>query len=116
MSEGIRVEVPEPASGQDWGPEFELPWGGKAQVRPSKGRDFRLAQMAAGEPFDSGKYDNALTARLTRIDGKQATFEQIEALAGADFLTLKLKVSEASVPPKPPEAPAAHSSSSTTSS
>lgn len=119
MAEGIRIEVPDGAAttGEAWGPEFALPWGGKAQVRRSKGKDFRLAQMAIGEPFDAGKYDNALTARLCRINGKQATIEQIEALEGADFLTLKLKASEASVPPKPAAAtlPAADDSTSSSS-
>ncbi|MGH7102896.1 MAG: hypothetical protein ACREFJ_10920 [Acetobacteraceae bacterium] len=114
---GIRIEVPEGTpEPEGWGPEFDLPWGGRAQVRPSKGRDFRLAQMGAGEPFDEGRYDNALTARLSRLDGKQATFEQIEALAGADFLGLKFRVQEASSPPPRPAGEGNASSSSPTSS
>ncbi|MGH7106205.1 MAG: hypothetical protein ACREFT_06825 [Acetobacteraceae bacterium] len=117
MAEGITIEVPVGApEAECWGPEFDLPWGGKAQVRPSKGRDFRLAQMASGEPFDEGRYDNALTARLSRLGGKQATFEQIEALAGADFLVLKFRVQEASSPPRRPAGEGNASSSSPTSS
>lgn len=117
MSGGITVEVPESAlDAEGWGPEFELPWGAKAQVRPSRGKDFRLAQMAAGEPFDASKFDNALTARLSRIGGTQATLEQIEALQGADFLVLKAKVQEASSPPPKPAGEGNASSGSPTSS
>lgn len=106
---GIKIEIPDTAIGGGWGEELTLPSGIKARVRRGKGRDLRMAQMACGEPFDMGKLDNAMTARLSFLDGKPATFEQIEDLDIVDFVALKEAVVEAN---KSPSAPAGEDNAS----
>ena len=103
MTEGIRIEVPEAPAAAGFGEEFTLPVSGlKARVRRGKGRDLRMAQMAAGDGNDNGKLDNAVTARLAIIDGKLATFEQVEDLDLADFIALKAMVAAANTVPSAP--------------
>lgn len=90
MSGGITVEVPDGAAEDE--PPFDLPSGAKASMRRGKGRDVRLAMMAVGQPFDSGKYLFAMIARRTKVDGKQLTLEAIDDMEEADVERLMEEV------------------------
>ncbi len=83
MSDGLRVEVPDAPQPADER-EFELPSGRKGVMRRAKGKDIRLAMMAVGQPFDSGKYLFAMIARRTKIDGKQLALEQLDEMDEED--------------------------------
>lgn len=98
---GVKIEVPETAATEEWGDEFTLPSGAKAQVRPGKGRDVRMAMLSAGQPYDPWKFQFALTARRSRVGGKQMTAEGMDELSDTDALALIGKVNEADPTPAP---------------
>jgi len=90
---GIKIEIPDTAAA----PVEEirtvpLPSGAVATIRPGKGKDIRLALMAVGTPFDTGRYRFALLARKVKIDGKQLTMEEVDELPEGDVETLMVEV------------------------
>lgn len=103
MSEGIRIEVPDAAPADVWGPEVALPSGAKVRFRRGKGKDVRLALAAVGQPFDGTRYLYALIARTTLIDGKPVTMEGVDDLDADDVE----KLLEEARKGRPPVAPAA---------
>lgn len=98
MEEGIRVTV-DVAEGIGAAREVQLPSGSHATIRCGNGRDLRLAQMAAGEPFDDARFEYALIARLTMLDGRKIKMEEVDELPIGDVLVLQREVSAANFPP-----------------
>lgn len=87
-SMGIKLEVPESITAEEFGPELELPSGRKARQRPGKGRDVRMAMLAVGQPFDQYRYTFAMIARRTLVDGKPITAESLDEMSEADVMVL----------------------------
>lgn len=100
---GITIEIPDAAvAPAEEVRTVPLPSGATATIRPGKGRDIRLALMAVGTPFDSGRYRFALMARKIKIDGRQLTLEAMDELPEDDVETLMVEVSGPSPSPKAP--------------
>ena len=68
--------------------EFELPSGKKVQMRKGKGRDLRLALMAAGPRADQYRIMLALIMQLSLVDGKKVPFELTDEWDMEDVLEL----------------------------
>ena len=74
--------------------KFELPSGKECILRGGKGRDVRLAMMAAGTKADPYRLSMALLAQLITVDGKQVPFEAIDDWDMADVFALMAKSRE----------------------
>lgn len=98
MEEGMSVSVGE-AKASDGAREVQLPSGARAIIRRGNGRDLRLAQMAVGEPFDDARFEYALIARLTVLDGRKLKMEEVDELPIGDVLVLQREVSAINFPP-----------------
>lgn len=68
--------------------EFDLPSGKHVVVLRGKGRDLRLALMAAGRKADSYRIIFAQISRLALFDGKRMPLEALDELDWDDAIVL----------------------------
>lgn len=76
-NQGEPVRIPA-ATKPQYTIEFDLPSGKHCKLRKGKGRDVRLAMMAAGPRADGYKLSMALLAQLALVDDKIVPFEAID--------------------------------------
>jgi len=88
---GIPVTLPDPSSKptREVLTSFTLPSGKEVTIYRGKGRDLRLALMAAGPASDQYRILFAIIARLATIDGKSTTLEGIDDMDLEDVLALQ---------------------------
>ncbi|MGH7120611.1 MAG: hypothetical protein ACREFP_16750 [Acetobacteraceae bacterium] len=104
---GITIEIPDAAVAPAGTTEITLPSGAVAAVRQGTGRDLRLAQMAAGQPFDALKFEYALLAQVATVEGKLVRMEQIDAMRIDDVLELQGAMNRVNFPTRKPASEAA---------
>ena len=68
--------------------EFDLPSGKHCKMRHGKGRDVRLAMMAAGTKADGYRLSMALLAQLLLVDDRQVPFEAFDDWEMGDVFAL----------------------------
>lgn len=86
MSDGIRIEVPEPAAVAEWSEPFKLPRSGKSvRLREPTVDDLLRAQRAVGREGAGNAEAVALAAGMAEIDGRLARYEDLKALKIRDF-------------------------------
>lgn len=94
MSDGpvpVPIDAGEPSSipAENIRTQFTLPSGKKVIFLRGKGRDLRLALMAAGPGADQYRILFAIIAQLALIDGKKTTMEAIDMMDLDDVLDLQ---------------------------
>lgn len=97
---GVPVPIPESTQPkpEDVRSQFTLPSGKEVIFRKGKGRDLRVALMAAGPGADQYRILMALIAQLATIDGKKTTFEAVDDMDLDDVMTLQREASEVLLP------------------
>lgn len=88
---GFVVNLPDPTSKpvRQVMNQFTLPSGKEVVIYRGKGRDLRLALMAAGANADQFRILFAITARLATVDGDSITLEGIDDMDLEDVLVLQ---------------------------
>ncbi|MGH7118163.1 MAG: hypothetical protein ACREFP_04100 [Acetobacteraceae bacterium] len=94
MSEGIRIEVPEPTS--EWGARFRLPSGRRAEVKPVTGRLLIQSQRLAGRDATPLEANCATIAVASRVDGRPLRYEEAQDLVAGDIQALVEAINAAS--------------------
>lgn len=92
MTPSSPISTPPSLKPEDIRAEFDLPSGKHVVIRKGKGKDLRLALMAAGASADAFTILNAIIARLGLFDGKRVTMESLDELDFDDAMALNAEV------------------------
>lgn len=87
-----------PLKPEDIRRQFTLPSGKEVIFRRGKGRDLRMALMAAGPKADTFRILSALVAQLALIEGKRTTMEALDDMDLDDAFVLNKEAGETLLP------------------